>query len=126
MENTKTNPKRRHSDEFRRHVLLQCDQPGASVAGVALSNGLNANLVRKWRTKALAQSCKTATLTTSAPTSRQQAEFVALALPASCAAPAAIAKAIHLELRRGALTMNIDWPAAAATDCGVWLREVLR
>ena len=124
MENIKTNPKRRHSGEFKNQVLLQCDQPGASVAGVALANGLNANLVRKWRTKALVQSCKTTTLTSSAPTAGQQSEFVALAALSTPCAPTA--KAIHLELRRGALTMNIDWPVAAASDCGVWLREVLR
>ena len=126
MENIKTNPKRRWSGEFKNQVLLQCNQPGTSIAGVALANGLNANMVRKWRTKALAQSCTTATLTSNAPTARQQPEFVAMALPAPCAPTAALDKAIHLELRRGALTMNIDWPVAAAPDCGVWLREVLR
>jgi SepF-like predicted cell division protein (DUF552 family) len=37
MEHTKTNPRRRHSDELRAKVLSQCAQAGASVAGIALA-----------------------------------------------------------------------------------------
>jgi transposase len=40
--------KRRHSAEFKARVLTECAVRGASVAGVALAHGVNANLVRKW------------------------------------------------------------------------------
>jgi len=40
--------KRRHSAEFKARVLAECAVRGASVAGVALAHGVNANLVRKW------------------------------------------------------------------------------
>jgi transposase len=40
--------KRSHSEEFKQSVVQACAQPGASVSGVALANGVNANLVRKW------------------------------------------------------------------------------
>ena len=40
--------KRRHSDEFKARVVAACEARGASVAGIALSHGVNANLVRKW------------------------------------------------------------------------------
>jgi transposase len=40
--------KRSHSEEFKESVVQACAQPGASVSGVALANGVNANLVRKW------------------------------------------------------------------------------
>jgi len=33
---------------FKAQVIEECTQSGASVAGVALSHGLNANLVHKW------------------------------------------------------------------------------
>nr|WP_278362678.1 transposase [Stutzerimonas kunmingensis] len=33
---------------FKAQVIEECAQSGASVAGVALSHGLNANLVHKW------------------------------------------------------------------------------
>ena len=42
-------PRRRHSAQFKREVLAACNELGASVAGVALAFGLNANLVRQWR-----------------------------------------------------------------------------
>jgi transposase len=41
--------KRRHSVAFKRKLLKLIERPGASVAGVALEHGVNANLVFKWR-----------------------------------------------------------------------------
>lgn len=41
--------KRRHSAAFKRKLLELIEQPGASVASVALEHGVNANLVFKWR-----------------------------------------------------------------------------
>ncbi len=102
--------RRRHSAELKALVLSECAQPGASVAGVALSHGINANVVHKWRR-----------LAGGAPVA--VAPFVPVALPApSCAAPADI----RMELRRGATSMTITWPAAAASDCAAWMRELLR
>ena len=45
----KSGPRRRHSHELKAKVLAACDEPGASISGVALAHGLNANLVRQWR-----------------------------------------------------------------------------
>ena len=42
-------PRRRHADELKARVLAACAEPGASVAAVAQAQGLNANLVHKWR-----------------------------------------------------------------------------
>ena len=41
--------RRRFSEAFKARIVAACDQPDASVAGVALANGLNANLVHRWR-----------------------------------------------------------------------------
>lgn len=38
-----------HPPALRQQVLNECEQPGASVAKVALAHGLNANLVHAWR-----------------------------------------------------------------------------
>ena len=40
--------RRRHSPEFKAQVIEACQQPGVSVAAVALANGLNANYLRRW------------------------------------------------------------------------------
>jgi transposase-like protein len=39
--------RRTHSAQFKARVMQACRQPGVSVASVALSHGLNANLVRR-------------------------------------------------------------------------------
>ncbi len=39
---------RRHDPEFKAQVIEACLHPGVSVAAVALANGLNANMLRKW------------------------------------------------------------------------------
>jgi transposase len=48
------NTRRRHSSAFKRKILELIEQPGASVAAVALEHGVNANLVFKWRRTKLA------------------------------------------------------------------------
>ncbi len=42
-------PKRRfYSPELKLHVVGACALPGASIAGVALQHGINANIVHRW------------------------------------------------------------------------------
>ena len=137
----KSGPRRRHSDELKAKVLAACDEPGASISGVALAHGLNANLVRKWRS---GRGAKLAgTKTTPGPASLAAAplgagatpEFVAIEMPApprAAARAAAQPKAeapigetlIQIELRRGPLHLNVRWPTAAAGDCLAWLSEL--
>ena len=40
--------RRKHSAEFKAHVVAACSKPGVSSASVAMANGINANLVRRW------------------------------------------------------------------------------
>jgi transposase len=110
--------RRRHSVEFKQQVLAECARPGASVAGVALTHRINANLVQKWRRQARGDG-------RGAP--RVDATFVPVTV-SSVAAPAApVADSdIRIELRRGATALAIRWPVSAGADCAVWLRELLR
>jgi len=110
MKDSKKIVRRRHSADLKAQVLAECAQPGASVAGVALSHGINANVVHKWRRLAGAAPLPVAS-------------FVPVALPAPACATSAD---IRMELRRGATSMSINWPAAAAADCAAWMRELLR
>ena len=97
---------------------MECAQPGASVASVAQSHGLNANMVHTWRRQEREAS---ASLVTSTPS--QAPQFIALPLPASAAGAL---PDIRIELRRGATAVTITWPCQAAGQCGAWLREWLR
>lgn len=40
--------RRSYTKTFKSKIIQECGQPDASIAGVAQSNGLNANLVHKW------------------------------------------------------------------------------
>ena len=116
MEDSKKIRRRRHSAELKAQVLSECARPGVSISSVAMSHVINANLVHKWRRLA-------DTDTDTSPATLPTASFVPLAL----AAPSGPAAAdIRMELHRGATSMTITWPCAAAADCAVWMRELLR
>ena len=86
----KSGPRRRHSDELKAKVLAACDEPGASISGVAITHGLNTNLVRKWRSGRgfkLAGTAITPAAPSKAPAPPVGAvpEFVAIEMPAGVA-----------------------------------------
>ena len=125
--------RRRHAPEFRAQVVQACRQPGVSIAGVALANGLNANMVRKWVIEAEARAGTVASPSSAVPASDNaspasvgQKAFLSLPLPAPCAQAQAPAQDIRIELQRGTMAVQVAWPVAAATDCAAWLRELLR
>jgi transposase-like protein len=116
--------RRRHSAEFKASVIQACQQPGVSIAAVALANGLNANLLRRW--VAEAEQASGGMPSSEPPAVAQRdggstAAFVPLALPASSAATD-----IRIELQRAGTVINVTWPASAAAECAAWLRELLR
>lgn len=114
MNEAKKKTRRRYGAELKQQILTQCAEPGASVARIALSHGINANVVHKWRRQ------------TGGPLPLLQAPaFVPVPLPLP---PAAFAPApdIRIELRRGATSVSVTWPLAAAEQCAVWMRELLK
>jgi len=120
---TKRVVRRKHSAELRAEVVQACRQPGASVAAIALRNGLNANVVHRW----LSQDGRALDLgggNRVAVSSRPGAEFVPLQLAQSATVHAPTE--IRMEMRRGASSVTVSWPAQCAGDCGSWLREWLR
>ena len=112
MQDSNKISRRRHSAELKARVLTECDQPGASIARVALSHGINANVVHRWRR-----------LAGGAPQVAPVAAFVPLALAPTPAAPA---PDIRIELRHGQTSMAVTWPVSAAGECAAWMRELLR
>ena len=116
MTSDKTTTRRRYSADFKTQVLGECDAPGASVAKVAMSHGINTNVVHGWRKLAREASA-------SSPVSSR--DFVPVALPAAPLQSVA-ESGIEVELRRGAVTMKIAWPSSATADFAAWTRELLR
>lgn len=113
--------RREHSTEFKAQVVAACRTPGVSIAAVAMANGVNANLARRWVVDAERRSggqlAMAMVASGVAPTA-----FVPLGLPPAAPAPADI----RIELRRGATAINLSWPCAAASECAAWMRELLR
>ena len=115
MASDRTGTRRRYDDEHKEQVIAECDAPGASVAKVAMSHGINANVVHRWR-----QLAREARASAPARTS----EFVAVSLaPPPVEAPA---RDIQVQLRRGATAVTITWPVSASAEFAGWMRELLR
>jgi transposase-like protein len=118
---------RRHSADFKARVVAACRQPGVSIASVALANGLNANLLRRWVVEAERVSAMAPDRAGTAAAAGRLPAFVAVQMPTTPAAPAApVSPDIHIELARGATTITMRWPASQASACAAWLREMLR
>ena len=106
--------------------LLPC-KPGISMAAVALANGLNANMLRKWVNEArlATASLPPVSMPANKPLPMPPAGFVALRLPEP-APRADLLPNILLEVQRADLTIKVTWPGALASECSAWLREWLR
>ena len=118
--------RRRHSAELKTLVLEQCAAPGASVAKVAMSHGVNANIVHGWRKLAReregAAISPANTTTLPAKTAASVPQFLPVSMAQTTSPPAPVD--IQIELRRGAAAMKITWPIAAAAECAAWMREL--
>jgi transposase len=110
--------RRRYGAELKAQIMAECEAPGASVARVAMAHGINANVVHRWRQLAREGGARRTRPPTTPATS-----FVPVVL--SDAPPGTKVSDIHIELRRGATALAIRWPMSAATQCAVWLRELL-
>lgn len=101
--------RRSYPQSLKAQIVEQCRQPGVSVAGVALSHGINANLIRKWIRQADHRP---------APASG----FVPIMAPGL---PGPV-RHIEIHLVRGAVQATVQWPVSEAGACVGWLREWLR
>ena len=120
---------RRHSAEFKAQVIRACRQAGVSTSAVALANGLNANMLRRWMREAecvdpMAVIGQGALALSSTAAASSLPAFVAVQMPSPPAAPAE--PDIHIELKRGPTTIVMRWPAALAGACATFLCEMLR
>ncbi len=116
MASEQTARRRRYNNEMKSQVLAECEVPGASVAKVAMSHGINANVVHGWRR--LARGASEVAVA-------NRREFVPVVLEGATV-PNSAERGIEVELRRGAVTMKLTWPLSAAGDFAAWTRELLR
>jgi hypothetical protein len=119
--------RRKHTPEFKAHVVAECCKPGVSTASVAMANGVNANLVRRWvlesETVVAEQPVRIAAAAPS-PATQLPSSFVQVPLPSPPSTPAM--SDIRIELQRGPIKVVVTWPATAASECAAWMRELLQ
>ena len=117
--------RRRHSAEFKAEAVAACRQPGVSIAAVAMSRSVNANLLRRWVVEAerVGESPRpSAQPKTLARPPIEAQRFVPVALEN----PAVSEARIRIEVRRGATTVIVEWPPSAARECAEWLSGLVK
>lgn len=107
---------------FKAEAVGACHQSGVSVAAVALARGLNANMLREWVRKAERSGRPIVIRPTEPSNVMHEAEaFMPVSLP-----PSPAPSAIRIEVRRNGRSVSIEWPATAAHECALLLRELVK
>ena len=110
-------PKRRfYSPELKLQVVGACAQPGASIAGVAMQHGINANIVHRWL-REHSQGTLVNRPQTFVPVTLNSATDPVIVQPTAC---------IRVEVKRTNATIVVHWPLAGGAACAQWLRECLQ
>jgi transposase-like protein len=91
-----------------------------SIAAVAMANGINANLARRWVLDLERRGDVGAPDGVGLGVVARG--FVAAHMPVA----QNVAADIRIELRRGATVINVSWPSDTASACAAWIRELLR
>lgn len=108
-------PKRRsYLKSFKAQVIQECREPDATIAGVALNHGLNANLVHKWIRVQERRDVS------------QMPAFIPLKLPTLPAQPQTTPAAIRIEVPHARGTVVVSWPVENSGACAGFLRDLLR
>ena len=119
---------RTYTRQFKAQLVAACQLPGASIAALALHHGMNANVLHRWLKEYARSGCHQIAVTGSLgawTTSSPTPQFLPVQLPVQTTEqiPPPV---IRMELHKGALSMAITWPTAAAADCAAWMRELLQ
>lgn len=97
-----------HPKLFKTHVVQECLKPGATVYSVAINQGINANVIRKWL-----------------PIYRNQPPA---ALPAFVALKTTPKRATEdmavISLSLGDKSITVKWPTSDPDGCARFIREV--
>lgn len=121
---------RTYTPAFKAELVAACQQPGTSIAALANSHGMNANVLHRWLKEHARTGCHKPIVAPQPSTpgsAPSMSEFIPLRLPN--VTPEAVVAELKVELRKGPLSMSITWPMHAAADFGhfaQWAAAVLK
>lgn len=119
--------RQQYSREFKSMVIAQARHPHVSIAAVALSHGLNANLLRKWIKVAdpnyVSKRESKFTSVKDMAYAQPVPAFVPVKMPAQ-STPDSHSPCIEVEVHKASATIKVKWPLHASNACLVWLREL--
>ena len=118
---------RKHSDEFKARVIKQALEPHASMASVALANGINANMLRNWVHAYSFTGRSSAVMRDSDNRNCSALSFVQLPMQAAETkepqAACATSPVLEVQIQRGETKVVVSLPLSS--DSAAWVREVL-
>ena len=91
---------------FKAQVVQECLQPGASISSVAISHGINANVIRKWLP----------------PYRDQPPATVPAFIPVKVSPKKQAELSVIIELPFGEQTITVKWPTADPDGCARFVR----
>jgi transposase len=114
--------RRSHSPLFKAEAVGECQQPGVSISAIALARGLNASVLRRWVKEAERSGIPIAIRNSASSLAVEGGQnFVPVPLPSN-----PTDAAIRIKVRRRGGTVIVEWPASAAHECALLLRELIR
>jgi len=111
----------RYSNEFKQELVKACEAPGVSTASVALANGVNANLLRRWVSELRGDSGFQVPCPEGAPGAYDEPEFVRIESEVRPITPPT--SSIELVLQRGDIRVLVS---GSATDCAEFVRVLFK
>ena len=115
---------RTYAPEFKSELVAACQVPGASIAALARQHGMNANILHRWLKEHDRSGCHALAARSASGGATLSPTFIPLALPAPT--PVSRAQEIKVELRKGALSLVVTWPASAAAEFASWTAAILK
>ncbi|WP_455809734.1 transposase [Pseudomonas koreensis] len=91
---------------FKSQVVKECQQPGVSVAAIAMSNGINGNVVRRWLPLF----------------SDQQASTLPAFIPLKVEPKRKVEALATVKLSLGQQTLTFKWPVSDPEGCVGFVR----
>ncbi|WP_341496752.1 transposase [Pseudomonas putida] len=90
---------------FKAQVVQECLQPGATVSSVAISHGINANVIRKWL-----------------PLYRDQpaAASIPAFVPLKTAPKRPVEASVMIELPMTGQVITVKWPTSDPEGCAIY------